>query len=331
MITHSLSRAEQDLIDSISRNMGSGLMDLFQNPDLIEIMLNPDGSVFYEILGEPMEYWGHLEASRSRLIINYVASYHDRIVGDDGVGESKLRNPYLECEFPVDGSRFTATLPPITPYPSFSLRKKASRIFTLDDYVQSGIMTDYQAATLRKAVTDHKNILIIGGTGSGKTTLINAVIHEISTQFPKERLVIIEDTNEIQCTSKNKVQFKTTVHVTMTDLLKLSLRYYPKRILVGEVRDGSALDLLDAWNTGHEGGLATLHSNNVESALTRLYGLISRNVSAPKGEHAFMAIGDAVDYIVSINKTKGGERRVEEILRVEKYCTEKGNYITSKV
>lgn len=321
--------------ESIIRTMGEDFYQLFLTPNLIEIMLNPDEKVFYEVAGEPMKYWGKYSASRSTLLINYVASYHKKMVGNDGTGKEKILDPYIECEFPVDGSRFTATMPPITQNPSFTIRKKAEKIYTLSDYVQSNIMTEAQKNTLVQAVKEHLNILIIGGTGSGKTTLVNAVIEEISVQFPDERLVIIEDTGEIQCSSQNKVQFHTTVHVDMTQLLKLSLRYYPKRILVGEVRDGTALDLLDAWNTGHEGGVATLHADNAMMALSRLYGLIARNASAPTGDQAFIAIGEAVDIVVSIGKCdKGpdkGKRKVQEILKVRSYDVGKKQYIIEEV
>ena len=187
-------------------------------------------------------------------------------------------------------------------------------------------MTTTQNVTIRAAVVAHRNILVVGGTGSGKTTLVNAIINEMVLYDSTERIFIIEDTGEIQCAAENFVQYHTTLEVPMTTLLKTTLRMRPDRILVGEVRGAEALDLLDAWNTGHEGGAATLHANNAAAGLARLKSLISRNESAPSEIEPLIA--EAVHVVVHIARTPEG-RRIEEILEVIGY--QDGQYITKNL
>ena len=187
-------------------------------------------------------------------------------------------------------------------------------------------MTTAQNVAIRAAVVAHRNILVVGGTGSGKTTLVNAIINEMVLHDSSERIFIIEDTGEIQCAAENFVQYHTTLEVPMTTLLKTTLRMRPDRILVGEVRGAEALDLLDAWNTGHEGGAATLHANNAAAGLARLKSLISRNESAPSEIEPLIA--EAVHVVVHIARTPEG-RRIEEILEVIGY--QDGQYITKNL
>ena len=230
--------------------------------------------------------------------------------------EVTRRNPTLECEFPLDGSRFAGQIPPVVPEAVFAIRKKAVSVFTLDDYVQSEIMTASQGLRIREAVAARANILVSGGTGSGKTTLVNAILNHVIQLEPLARVVIIEDTGEIQCAAENYIQYHTSVEVGMTQLLRTTLRMRPDRIIVGEVRGPEALDLLMAWNTGHEGGVATLHANDARSGLSRLAMLISMHPDSPKPIEPL--IGEAVQLIVHIARTPEG-RRVEEILEISGY------------
>ncbi len=250
----------------LERDMGPELLAALNDPKTVEIMLNADGKLWHERLGEPMTCIGTLRVAQAQAIIETIAGYHGK--------EVTRSKPILEGELPLDGSRFAGQLPPVVPAPTFAIRKKAIAIFTLDQYVERGIMTDQQRDVLVAAVRAHRNILVIGGTGSGKTTLVNAIINEMVVQDPTERVFIIEDTGEIQCTAVNYVQYHTSIDVNMTALLKTTLRMRPDRILVGEVRGPEALDLLMAWNTGHEGGAATLHANNARAGLDRLAMLI---------------------------------------------------------
>jgi len=302
----------------LARDMGSLLMGALYNPKTVEIMLNEDGKIWHEQLGQPMQHIGDIGSSQAESIIKTVAGFHSK--------EIKTSSPLIEGEFPLDGSRFAGQLPPVVLSPTFAIRKKAVSVFTLEQYVESGIMTEQHLAVLKTAIASHRNILVIGGTGSGKTTLVNAIINEMVVIDPTERIFIIEDTGEIQCSAPNYVQYHTTLNVSMTQLLKTTLRMRPDRILVGEVRGGEALDLLDAWNTGHEGGVATLHANDTKSGLTRLKSLITRNAAAPRDIEPL--IGEAVHLIVHISRVADG-RRVQSILKVSGF--QNGNYVTENL
>jgi len=291
----------------LERDMGADLLAALHDPKTVEIMLNADGKLWQERLGEGMRCIGSLRPAQAQAIIETIAGYHDK--------EVTRSNPILEGELPIDGSRFAGQLPPVVSAPTFAIRKKAVAIFSLDEYVERQIMTATQRQAIVAAVAAHRNILVIGGTGSGKTTLVNAIIGEMVKQAPTERVVIIEDTGEIQCAAQNYVQYHTSIAVSMTDLLKVTLRMRPDRILVGEVRGQEALDLLDAWNTGHPGGVATLHANSAIEGLTRLKSLVSRNSSAPADIEPL--IGEAVHVVVHIARTEDGSRRIQSILEVK--------------
>jgi type IV secretion system protein TrbB len=299
----------------LERDMGPLLMAALNNPKTVEIMLNADGKLWQECLGEGMKCIGTLCTAQAEAIIKTVAGYHGK--------EITRVKPIIEGELPLDGSRFAGQLPPIVSAPIFAIRKRAIAIYTLEQYIDDGIMTPTQYEALKSFVANHRNILVIGGTGSGKTTLVNAIINEMVVCNPTERVFIIEDTGEIQCAAENFVQYHTSFDVPMTALLKATLRMRPDRILVGEVRGAEALDLLDAWNTGHEGGAATLHANNAAAGLTRLKSLITRNASAPSDIEPL--IGEVVHVVVHIAKTQNG-RRIQEILEISGY--ENGRYIT---
>lgn len=302
----------------LERDIGPELLQAFNDPKTVELMLNADGKVWVERLGEGMQCIGTLRPAQAQAVIETIAGFHGK--------EVTRSKPILEGEFPLDGSRFAGQLPPVVPAPTFAIRKKAVAIFTLDQYVENGIMTADQQQVLVEAVAAHRNILVIGGTGSGKTTLVNAIINEMVITDPTERVFIIEDTDEIQCAAENHVQYHTSLDVSMTALLKTTLRMRPDRILVGEVRGAEALDLLDAWNTGHEGGAATLHANNANAGLARLRSLITRNPAAPAEIEPL--IGEVVHIVVHIARTPEG-RRIQEILEVSGYCD--GQYITKSL
>ncbi len=292
----------------LERDMGPELLLALNDPRTVELMLNADGRLWQEKFGETMRCIGSMRASQAQAIIETVAGYHGK--------EITRHQPILEGELPLDGSRFAGQIPPVVPAPTFAIRKKAIAVFSLRQYVEQGILTNRQHEQLVAAVADHRNLLVVGGTGSGKTTLVNAIIHEMVRLNPGERVFIIEDTGEIQCFADNHVQFHTSMDVSMTALLKTTLRMRPDRILVGEVRGPEALDLLMAWNTGHEGGAATLHANNARAGLDRLALLISMHPDSPRPIEPL--IGEAVHVLVHIARTAQG-RRVQEILQVGGY------------
>jgi len=294
------------------------ILSALQDPDTVEIMVNADGRIWQEKLGKKIQHIGNIQVAQVEAVIKTVAGFHGK--------EVNRFNPMIEGEFPLDNSRFAGQIPPIVSSPTFAIRKKAIKIFTLEQYVETGMLSLRHSEAIQDAVRKHRNILVIGGTGSGKTTLINAIINEMVLNDPDERIFILEDTGEIQCAAQNFVQYHTTLDVDMTQLLKTTLRMRPDRILVGEVRGAEALDLLDAWNTGHEGGAATLHANDALSGLTRLESLISRNPSAPK--EIMPLIAEAVDMVVHITRTPHG-RKIQQIIEVQGF--KRGSYQIKKL
>ena len=300
--------------EKLRRDMGAMIENALADPKTVELMLNADGKLWQERLGEKMRCIGHVSSGRAEAIIKTVAGFHGK--------EITRYKPMIEGELPVDGSRFAGQLPPVVASPTFAIRKKAIALFSLDEYVQANIMTEAQCNAIKEAVSAHRNILVIGGTGSGKTTLVNAIINQMVIHDTSERIFIIEDTGEIQCAAENSVQYHTTMDVSMTMLLKTTLRMRPDRILVGEVRGEEALDLLDAWNTGHEGGAATLHANNCLAGLARLKSLITRNPRAPTEIEPL--IGEAVHCVVHIARTPLG-RAVREVVAMDGFVN--GQYV----
>uniref|UniRef100_E6QCL7 KlbA protein n=1 Tax=mine drainage metagenome TaxID=410659 RepID=E6QCL7_9ZZZZ len=299
-------------IEQMRRILGPEIAALFDDTGVVEIMANPDGRVFVERLGSGISPLGEIDASRVQSLLGLMADYLHTTVSRD--------RPIVEGAMPIEflRSRFAGAIPPMVEGASFSIRLPARSVYTLDQYVESGIITAAQMDTLSDAVLSRKNILVSGGAGSGKTTLANALIDRISKLSDiGTRIVIIEDTRELQCTAPNVVQFLTDddAGIDMTRLLKLTLRYRPDRILVGEVRDKAALALLKAWNTGHPGGIATLHANNPEAALLRLDQLC-QEAGVPAQQ---TLIHEAVDIVLQIARDSNhpAGRRISAILDVK--------------
>jgi P-type conjugative transfer ATPase TrbB len=299
-------RSHLRLVRKLQDALGETICAALDDSCVVEIMLNPDGRLFVERLGQGIDSVGELQRGAAEIIIGSVAHALQTEADQD--------QPIISGELPIGGHRFEGLLPPVVSAPSFTIRKRASRLIPLEDYVRSAIMTAEQSVLIRKAIEARLNIVISGGTGSGKTTLANAVIAEMVRCSPEHRLVILEDTAEIQCAAENAVSLHTTDTVDMARLLKSTMRLRPDRIIVGEVRDGAALTLLKAWNTGHPGGITTIHANNAISALRRLEQLTAEASQQPMHE----VIGEAVDLVVSIERTPKG-RRVREVIHVEAY------------
>ncbi|OJF99500.1 conjugal transfer protein TrbB [Rhizobium sp. 58] len=299
-------RSHPRLVRKLQEALGDQICIALDDATVVEIMLNPDGKLFIERLGHGVVGAGEMSAAAAEMVIGTVAHALQAEVDTD--------QPIISGELPIGGHRFEGLLPPIVARPAFTIRRRASRLIPLEDYVRMGVMTDEQAATIRSAISSRLNIIISGGTGSGKTTLANAVIAEIVKTAPDDRLVILEDTAEIQCAAENAVLLHTSDAVDMARLLKSTMRLRPDRIVVGEVRDGAALTLLKAWNTGHPGGVATIHSNTAMSALRRLEQLTAEASQQPMHE----VIGEAVDLIISIERTPRG-RRVRDVIHVERF------------
>ncbi len=310
-MSDSATDAGRRVLAQIDRALGSVVGQALADHDVTDILRNADGTIWIERLGQPLVEAGYLSANEAMTAINAVAGWHQVTITPD--------NPVLSCELP-DGSRFEANIPPVAVGgPTFSIRKKASRLITLDEYVATGGMTGQQKEIIHQAVTDHSNILIAGSTGSGKTTLANAIIHHIVEQFPHERLYILEDLTEIQCNARNKVVSRATRDTTMVELLRSALRQRPDRILIGEVRGGEAWELVKCWNTGHPGGVCTIHADATDAngnatapALKRLEQLCAENAQAPRQTGIIRdVIAEAVDLLVYIARhPRSGQRTV---------------------
>ena len=296
--------------------MGPEVAAALADPLVIEVMINPDGALRLDRLGEGRSDTGvRLDPAQVERIIRLVAS-HART-------EVHAAAPIVSAELPPHGQgageRFEGVLPPVSLAPCFSIRKPATRVYTLMDYVADGIMSADLARLLSLAVVERRNILVAGGTSSGKTTLANALLAEMA--HLDERVILIEDTRELQSPAADTVALRTrTGSVTMADLVRSTLRLRPDRIIVGEVRGGEALDMLKAWNTGHPGGIATVHANSAASALLRIEQLIQEAVvTVPR-----RLIADAVDMVVFI-AGRGTARRIETLARVAGLDVD-GNY-----
>ena len=305
------------LADSLAFNCGPIIMDAVRDPDVLEIMLNPDGKIWIEKYGKDQECVGELPIAQSKVLLSLVASALDLVVD--------AQHPIVEGSFPLDGSRFEGTFPPIVgPGASFSMRKKASKIITLQEYLASGAITEEVIPILDAAILGRKNIVVVGGTSSGKTTFCNGVIHRLDELCPGDRLLILEDTAELQSSARNAVFFLTSdlAKIGMRQLTKVCMRYAPKRILVGEVRDSAALELLKLWNTGHPGGIGTFHADSAFEALERLEELVEEAGVGPKQK----LIGRAVDLIIYMTKTPKNTRIVSEILQVNRFDIKEQRY-----
>ncbi len=283
--------------------MGGEIAAWLDDPTVVEIMLNPDGRLWRDHLGQGLVESGQrLSPSDGERIIRLVAHH----VG----GEAHAGAPRLSAELPETGERFEGLLPPVVAAPTFSIRKAATAVFSLDDYAAAGMMSQAAAWALQVAVVERRNILIAGGTSTGKTTLANALLAEVAKTG--DRVVLIEDTRELQCLAPNLVSLKTKDGVaSLTDLVRSALRLRPDRIPIGEVRGGEALDLLKAWGTGHPGGIGTIHAGSAMGALRRLEQLVLEAVAVvPRG-----LIAETVD-VIAVLAGRGDERRLIELATV---------------
>ncbi|MEE3156360.1 MAG: P-type conjugative transfer ATPase TrbB [Pseudomonadota bacterium] len=312
-------RRRRMLITALGDDIGRALRDT----QVAEIMLNPDGALRLDRLGEGRVDTGiRLPPDQAERIIRLVAAYARAEVHEEF--------PIISAELPARadgqaGERFEGILPPVATGPCFSIRKPAWRLHTLDDYVRDGLMPAQTGEALRSAIRERRNILVAGGTSSGKTTLANALLAEMAGQ--DARIIQIEDTRELQSPLPDTVALRTRAPgVTMSTLVRSTLRLRPDRIIVGEVRGPEALDMLKAWNTGHPGGLATIHANGALAALYRLEQLCQEAVvTVPR-----QLIAEAIDIVVFISG-RGTARRVSNLARVTGLDLATGAYALTEI
>lgn len=298
-LTQSLDRRIRMLRTAMGPLIAAALADA----DVVEVMLNPDGSLWVDRLSTGRAPTGEtLSAADGERIIRLVAAH---------VGVEVHRGrPLLSAELPETGERFEGVLPPASPAPAFALRKRAVGVIPLEDYVRNGVLAEDQADFLRSAVRERQNILVAGGTSTGKTTLANALLAEIAAT--DDRVLVLEDTVELQCVAKDHVPLRTRPGVvSMTELVRATMRLRPDRVVVGEVRGGEALDLVKVWGTGHPGGIATVHAGSAQGALLRLEQLILEVAITPPRA----LIAEAVNVVVFI-AGRGRARKVRTVARV---------------
>ena len=319
----------------LRRELGDLVVNLLSQEQTEDVLLNPDSSLWVKYMGQDFAKVGHMAPETALSALSTIAAWRGTVLNHD--------HPILETELPIDGSRFEGIVPPVVRSPVFAIRLRPKKIFSLADYQADGILTfkgdpanklrvreDFSTAVrglthaeiIRVAVIERKNILVVGSTGSGKTTLVNAILDAFATLTPSDRVISIEDTTELQCPVTNYLDLRAVGNVSMLDCLRACMRLKPTRIVVGEVRGAEAHTLLKAWNTGHQGGAATVHANDALSGLVRLESLIAEATNAPQQALIAEAI-DLVAFVDCESNIKAG-RKVREVLLVHGYSN--GSY-----
>ena len=311
--TYAAQLRRHRLEEKLKRELGPTVLSALEDPGVIEVMLNPDGRLWVDEFGKGMRDTGAtMNAAQAESLLGTVAMMLTCVINAE--------RPLIEAELPIGGNRLTGALPPVVASPTFAIRKHPSQIFTIDDHVRAGTLTEAHAAALRAALMAHENILIVGSSGSGKTTLANSLLNELRAMpLSVERIVILEDTVELQCSVENHLKLRTTDSIDMAKLLRVTLRLRPDRIVVGEVRGPEALALLKAWNTGHPGGIATIHANSPRAGLDRLERLVEEAGVAPQPR----LVAEAVDRVVYAAKAHPGFG-VSEIVAVRGWNSTSG-------
>lgn len=310
-----MTQLQENTIEVLKFSFGPEIMGFLNDKDVIEVYLNDNQELWIDTLSEGRKKTG--------LRISYEDSLRINTIVAGAVGtEINMKNPLVTAELPIGGSRFQGEIPPVVKNPTFNIRKKAIKIFTLEEYVDNGTMTEKQYNSICKAVKEKKNILVIGGTSSGKTTLCNAIINEMAKY--QERMIIIEDTQELQCSCDDRVFLRTSDTVSIRDLIKATLRMRPDRISIGEIRGGAALDLLKAWNSGHPGGICTIHADSPRAGLDQLEQHISEVSVSPQ-----QRMISRVAHILVFIKREGLKRVIGSIAEVKGY--KDGEYILEEV
>src|SRR6202790_4426821 len=327
---HELQQVTERRNEKLIRELGSLVSSCLQDHGTEDILLNPDGQLWVKRTHEDFRVVGKMPPAQALSAFGTIAAIRNTVVNHE--------NPILETELPTDGSRFEGLIPPVVRQPVFAIRQRPRCVFSLSDYDKTGILTDKNDAVnrqrhrdqfiellrgkrhvdvIRAAINKRKNILVAGSTGSGKTTFINAVLDELALLSPADRVLIIEDTPELQCNVKNSVALLAVGRVSMLDCLRACMRLKPTRIVVGEVRGAEALSMLKAWNTGHPGGAASVHANDAHGALIRLESLVAEATAAPQQP----LIAEAVNVVVFVDSEPSirAGRKVREVAVVTGY------------
>lgn len=300
---------QQKIINKLKKELGSKIIDALSDSNVTDINANPDGSVFVERLDtHEIKQITTLSHLARESIIKTVATSLDQVANKE--------SSTIGGELPILGARFEGVLPPVAkPGPGFSIRKKALKILTLKDYINADIITVKMFAMLDMAIEKRENVLIAGGTGTGKTTFINAFVDHISKRFPNDRLVICEDIDEIQSSAPNTFKMIANKNNPLNSCIETSLRLSPKRIIIGEIRAARQAEAaFQAWNTGHKGGIFSLHANSALDAVQRLEDLCVES----NGNKCQRRIARTVDKILFIKKVNN-QRKVQEFYELKDF------------
>jgi type IV secretion system protein TrbB len=323
-------RIDNRIEEKFLRELGPIVRRELENELTEDICLNSDGRIWVKRRGSGFQHIGEMMEFQALMLIGTVAYMREnRVVNSD--------TPILEVDLPIFKSRFEAIVPPVVIAPIFAIRGRAKYVPTIANYMDSGIIShkdDPLNARRRRedrlakchglnhgeifelAVRERWNILVAGSTGSGKTTLCNALLEAQKRLTPHHRTILIEDTPELNCEVENFVAMLSSAKTSMLDCLKATMRLKPDRISVGEVRGGEALTLLKSWNTGHPGGFATLHADDAYGALQRLQSLVAEATPAPQEEF----IAKAVNLVIHID----GDPDLPQGRKVKEVCLVNG-------
>ena len=318
-------KSEEFIQQKLIFELGEPVFAALKNPSVTEVMLNPDGKLWVDSF-EGKKPIGEMPSEVADSLLRTIATICSTTIN--------WNNPEFSGEFTldVDGDtmryRFQGCVPPIVESPTFAIRRPASHVFSLDDYVRDGILKPIQKRIIQQMIAEYKNILVIGPANSGKTTFTNAVLHEIAKQFPDSRVITIEDTRELQCAVTNKVHLRQCDDRSINDLVRVSLRLRPDYLLIGECRGPEAHAMIKSMNTGHP-GVSTLHADSAQKGLRRLEQLVQEANVPPCPE----AIAGAIDVIIIITRApqKKSRRVISEIASVDSYDCENRRYVTSRL
>jgi type IV secretion system protein TrbB len=311
-----IGEGNRRLYEKLYRDLGGEVIAGLESQEVNEIILNPDGKLWFDHVSRGLLCVGAMIKTQAFSLLNSVAGIHSFVVSQ--------HCPRLEAELPhfqaMHGERFTGQVPPIVSAPCFTIRKKSSVVFTLQDYIGAQRMSVRQAEILRGLVLERKNVLVCGGPGSGKTTITNALIAEAVQHEANQRFLLLEDLPELQCAATNKVAMLTSAEVDMTGLLRAAMRMRPDRILIGEVRGKEALDMLKAWNTGCPGGICTVHANGTEEAIQRVLDLaMEAGLTVPP----IALLLHTVDAVVAVVRRGSQKGFISSIAKLKEYRNDK--------
>jgi type IV secretion system protein VirB11 len=305
--------------EMMTRYLGPDVMRALEDDDVVELYVNPqDRRVRLDTHSRGRIDAGFaIGAERLEMFLNAAATAVSTPL--------TAQAPALQAELPLErfgGARLQGFIPPATPGATIVIRKRPTRAFPLDEYVTRGIMPDTWRRALGEAIDARWTIVVAGGTGTGKSTLLGALLHEIAARCPGERVAVLEDTVELRCPVPDHLPLRTTPALSLAALVKATLRTSPTRIVIGEVRDASALDFLDAAVTGHPGGLCTVHASSALGALHRLDRLAQRANVPPQPA----LVAEAVDLVVVL-AGHHARRRVSDLVRVTGLDSARGRYL----